>query len=166
MAKKPIIAAAAVIVLAIVAYRVYLALLPDETRIRRLVASMAGAFNDGAAGALTSWLADDFQEGQSHAGKNETRLYLMGFFHNERDPKTGEQRYLVEAPREDVEVRIDPGDSTAADLAVKTRFLLRRANDEPAPVATVLFTARLAKVDGSWRIRRADQRILEGRRPF
>ena len=164
--KKIIILAVGVAALALIAWRVRLALLCDEDLIRRMVPRIAAAFNRAEAGSVTSHLAEDFTEEQSGMGKDEVRAVLLHLFLSNRG-KDGTTRFQVEAPAEGIEVQIDPKDPAAADLRVRARFLERRSPpDRLDPMGDILFTGRLKKADGQWRIARARHKQIEGRSPF
>ena len=163
--KKAVIAGVSIAALAVVASRLYLAFLPEDAKVRRAIARVERAFNDGAALALASSLAADVGEEESRAGTADVRLVLFQYFRSQRDSRTGELRFAVEAPPEAIEVALEEGDPPAATVDVTARFFQRRGS-ERAPMCTVLFHARLVKVGGDWKIARARRKLLEGRYPF
>ncbi len=161
---KLAVAAAAACAAALVAYRIHLALLPDEARIRGMVEGIRDAFNEERAGGISRHLADDFEESASGLGRREVHAFLAQFFLTQRTT-AGDARFSVEVPDDGIEVRIDEPPATAR-LEVRARFRMQRSSGDAIPYSTMLFTAELAKVDGEWLIRRARQKTLEGRSPF
>ena len=149
---------------AFVTYWLYLAFLPEETRIRRMVERLQEAFNEGRAGEIAASLTEDFSDPESRLSREEIRGFLIRFFLTERDRRTRELRYLVRVEREEVQVEVRSEEPAAAALEATARFFERRG--EPRLVGVLVFSAELKKVDGEWRIARARHRTTEGRLPF
>jgi len=163
--KKAAVAGVALLGAAFVAYRIYFALMPEETRIRRAILSIRDGFNRGEAGTISSHLADDFSEEASGLGRDEVRLLLVKFFFTERD-RSGALRFFVEAPPEGTEVTLLKEDPDSADVAVSARFFTRDSRGSPSPFGTILFTGRSTRKSGEWKILRARHKQIEGRWPF
>jgi hypothetical protein len=156
---------------AIIGYRLFLGSITEEERVRNLVRSVSGAFNEGRAGEVTRWLAGDFLEEASGLGRDEVRAFLLELFLREKDPRSREMLWQVEAAPEDLKVVFEDeeksGATSACRLEVIARFS-RRAGESAAGKSAVLisFTGELRKMDGRWLIARARHKVLEGRWPF
>ncbi len=159
-------AIAAAVAAAFVAYRIYCGLLPEETRIRRLLSRIEAGFNAAEAGTIWRELAEDFVEEQSRLDRNEVRLVLLGFFHDEED-RQGRPRFRVQVPESETEVTVHEGEPASAEVSVTARFEARGGEGgDWKPYGTIRFDARLSRPGGEWRIRRARHKTLEGRWPF
>jgi hypothetical protein len=152
---------------ALIAYRIYLACLSDETRIRRMVAAMESGFNEGRTGALVDRLAEKFTEEASGLGREEVRMFLARFFLTERLPKSHRLRYQVETAPGEVLVSLSETERDRGRLEVTARFFTRNDRDDSrSGSGAVLFSGELVKESGEWRILRAKAKLLEGRWPF
>lgn len=164
--KKVVIAIALTVAAVVVVDRIYLALLPEEARIRRLLSRIEDGFNAGEAGTIAGELAEDFTEAENGLGRNEVRLILFEFFRNQRDQQ-GRPRFRVEAPTGEAEVTIGEGEPKTAEVSVTARFQARGDRDSAwQPFGTIRFTARLDRRQGEWKISRARREKIEGRWPF
>ncbi len=157
---------------AILAYRIYLASLSDETRIRNLLQSVAEAFNDASASRISDRLTADFSVEKGDFGRREVHAFLVHFFLRERDRKSGEPLWRVEVKPEEVDLSIEGGEKDGpptARVEVTARFSRQSAanaeSPEGAPVI-VVFTGKLVKAKGRWLIDSAERRLLGGRWPF
>jgi len=165
---------------AIVAYRLYLASLSDETRIRKMLEAIAEGFNEASASAVSDRLTADFSVERGDLGRREVHAFLVQFFLQERDHRSGKPLWKVELRPEDIELRIEEGEHDGpppARAEVTARFVKLSAADaqpgepaegsrhRPAPVEA-RFSGVLKKIEGRWLIDSANHRLLEGRWPF
>lgn len=144
------------------AFWLYRASIPEETRIRRLVEGMAAGFNRSSAGRTVAGLSDDFFDETHGAGKRELQGFLFQLFLRERDPETKEFRYRAEL--DDLQVDIEP-DEAAARVRVLAD-VSRRRDDGWESIWTTRVEAELGKEDGRWRILRARYESQKGRMPW
>ena len=160
---------------AILAYRIYLASLSDETRIRKLLEAVADGFNDASASRISDRLAPDFSVEGSDLGRREVHAFLVQFFFRERDRKSGKPLWKVELRPEDIDLRIEEREQEGpptARVEVTAQFVKLPAPDSksgenpgPAP-ARVMISGVLKKIEGRWLIDSASHRLLGGRWPF
>jgi hypothetical protein len=157
---------------AVLAYRLYLASLSDETRIRKMLEAVADGFNDASASRISDRLTADFSVERGGLGRREVHAFLVQFFFQERDHKSGKPLWRVELRPEDIDLRIEEGEQDGphtAHVEVTARFVrLSGPDSQPAggTPATAVFSGVLKKKEGSWLIDSASHRLLEGRWPF
>src|SRR5438093_2846389 len=119
-AGKAVVAAAGAAAAALIGYRIYLAMLPDEARIRRVVKGIEEAFNEGSVSGITGSLAQDFREKDSNLGRDEVRLVLAQLFLASQSRSAARYRVEVEPGGVDVELEAERPDS--ARITVTARF--------------------------------------------
>ena len=164
---KKLASLAAVLLAAFFALKFVLRLFEsDETRIRRRVAAIEAAFNDGAAGGVADALAPSFRERSSGLGRDEVRGLLFQFFQTSRDPKTRELVVAVRVETESVKIDLAGEKPTRARLAL-TAVFTRRSTSQPGPgvTARVEFRGQLEKLDGEWKFVEAEAKLVEGTWP-
>jgi hypothetical protein len=164
-AQKSVVLPAGAAAAALVAYRIYLAMLPEEARIRRLVQGIAESFNEGSVGGITGHLAEDFREERTSLGREELRLVLAQLFLARRNASGG-LLDRVELPPGGVEVEFDEKSPDTARIRVVGRFTSRAKSGEEREEAVVEFSGDLGRVDGRWLLRRASHKLVSGRWPF
>ena len=163
--KRAALACGAALVLLLAAYGIYRLCLSDETRIREFVTGMAADFNAGAVGSCVDGLAADYREEIVRVRKDEVHQLLVALWFREKDPKTGEFPFRVELPPEEIRVTLDGEARDKAEIELTARFADVRRNGGK-PLWQVRVEAKLAKVDGKWRVKSSRHETLEGRVPF
>jgi hypothetical protein len=149
--KKLALGAAAALALLLIGRRVYLALLSDETRIRRLLGAMIEEFNDGDLGAVADGLAHDFRDLTTGLDREGLLGVLRYAVFQERDPRTRRFALRVEVVDERLDIRVD-GDSARAAFGVR---VLRLVDGEPAETREGEVDAELRRGEPGWQLIRA-----------
>lgn len=119
----------------------------DETKIRRTVAGMEAAYNEGSPGGCVGPLA----KGWRHEGSEIDRDMLLGALFEaarDRDKETRQLRTHVDVDEEAARIQIDGERATLSLEAVFSR--LRAGAWEPA--WRVVFEAELTNGDDGWEI--------------
>ena len=131
----------------------------DETKIRRLFADEAAAFNDCAALSVLSHFAPTWRDETSGVTWQTLRSGLLWVFQNRRDPPSKRFRYRLEVGEYDVEVQ---GEQASATVPL----VLHEGLDAGEKVIWELsVTAELGKHDGEWRVDRSRHETVRGAAP-
>jgi hypothetical protein len=129
----------------------------DETKIRRIVAGMEEAYNEGRPGSCVGPLAKDWR----HEGHEIDRELLLGALFQtarDRDRETKELRTRVEVDEEAAEVSVD---GERASLACDATLSRLRAG-QWSETWRVHIEAELADGDDGWEIVESRHRDLAG----
>ena len=129
----------------------------DETKIRRLVAQMEEAYNEGSPGSCVGPLAKDWR----HEGYELDRELLLGALFQtarDRDRETRQLRTKVEVDEDAVEVSVDGEHATLTTEATFSR--LRAGAWEES--WRLCITAELQDGDDGWEIVKSRHQDLRG----
>lgn len=119
----------------------------DETKIRRIVAEMEAAYNEGRPGACVSPLAKDWH----HEGSEIDRELLLGALFEtarDRDRETRQLRTHVDIDEDAARIQVDGEHAT---LALDATFSRLRAG-QWEPTWRVAFEAELENGSDGWGI--------------
>ncbi|MCA8941147.1 MAG: hypothetical protein KDB80_01190 [Planctomycetes bacterium] len=145
-------------------YRLYGAMLDDETKIRRLIEAQPAACNDASLRGLDGFHAE-FRDRTLNLGRNDLQALLLYTFRTEREAGAGRLRVRVDVPP--VDVVIDELDESEGTARVTFRVeLFRGLDDEEREEWEVEVKADLERSDeDGWQFRRSEHRTLSGHRP-
>jgi len=134
----------------------------DETKIRRMVAEMAEAFDEGRAGGATAGLAASWRHEGSLVDEQNLRLGLFQMFRERRD---GAGRQLIRVRIPDELLFVEVGEGTA-DLRVRLELLATRPGEDDWQVTwSIDVDAKVVDGDDGWEIVSSRHDELEGARP-
>jgi hypothetical protein len=158
---KRLLLLAAVLVVAWFAGRaLWFALASDDTRIRRLFAHEAAAFNDTATFSVLESFAPGYHDETLGVSLQVLRAGLVWAFQNRRDPAS--RRFLLRvALADDFPLAID-GDRATATLPLT---LFEGLDERERAVWEVSVTADLERRDGEWRVVRSKHETTSGSPP-
>lgn len=140
------------------------ALASDETKIRRMVADAAEAYNGASARGVVAPLVDDWRDGNSGLDRDTLRLILARTFLTDRDSKTRELLTRVSVDDATVVIELDEADPDRGRVAALARFERRRAGTwEESWVVQI--EADLRRIDGDWRVVDTERVSKRGRQP-
>jgi hypothetical protein len=131
----------------------------DETRIGRLFADEAAAFNASAAMSVLANFARDWRDETSGISRQDLQRGLLWLFQNRRDRAT--QRFLYRVAVGELTVDVHGERATA----VVPLVLYHGLDAEERTVWELRVAADLDKHDGSWRIERSRHETLSGGMP-
>ena len=155
--KRILLLAAAAIALWIGGRAVIRALASDETKIRRLVETMADGFDRTRMDPVLAGLAKDFVDETSGATRQEVREALAYLFFTAKDEATKGFPYRARVEIGKVEVH-RPTAACTADV----RFVDLRGGKETTAWEIGL-QLELARGDGGWRILKSRYETRSGR---
>jgi hypothetical protein len=136
------------------------ALASDETKIRWVVEDMASGFNDTRMSRVLGGLSKDFLDETWGADREMVRAGLAHMFFEEKDPETKHFLYRVDIPRD--ELAIDVQGESASMGFVANFYEVHGASEKLAWKARI--HAALVKSSDGWKIRRSENKSIEGTR--
>jgi hypothetical protein len=139
---------------------VYYAMAGDETKIRRLFAGEAAAFNDCAGLSILESFAPEWHDETLGVSRPELRGGLLWLFQNRRDAPSRRFLYRVELP-DDHPVEV-AGDRATATLPLQ---LFEGLDEQQRVVWELRVQAELERRDGDWRVVRSRHETVRGAPP-
>lgn len=144
--------------------RLYESLLDDETKVLRLIAGQAEAFNSCSLDGMDGF-HPEFRDRSAKVDRAQLQAILRYLFHRVKRPKDNQFPYRIDLPPEDTVVdQLDPQEGTAA---VTFRAILHEGiGDEAKQTWEVEIEAELMRDPRKgWQFRRSAHRTLSGARP-
>lgn len=139
------------------------ALRTDEERVRALLESEVGAFNDASMFTALSGFADDYRDTSGGFDRDMLRSALRYAFATRRDAQ-GAFRHRCALDWDGLAVEVDDGAGSAQARFVLTLFATR---DDDSPVDwEVDVDAKLAWRDGRWLVVSSKHTTTRGKRPW
>ena len=162
--KTPGVVVSATIVLALVGYLAYPLFASEETRIRWVLEDSTESFNSTYLADCLEGFADDYQdETLAELDRELLTQALRVAFMREIDQQTKEFQMRVLMPEEELQILVaDAEDQATAEFRL---HLEKRLDEEWRPTWELQVTAKLAKVEGDWRIRSSSHQTLFGTPP-
>jgi hypothetical protein len=136
------------------------ALASDETKIRWVVEDMESGFNDTRMSRVLGGLSSDFLDETWGADREMVHAGLARMFFEEKDPDTKHFLYRVDIPKDELAMEID-GEAASMNL-VASFYEVHGASEKLAWKARI--HAALVKTKDGWKIRRSENKSLEGNR--
>jgi hypothetical protein len=132
----------------------------DETKIRWVVEEMASGFNRTRMSPVLGGLAHEFLDETWGADRELVHAALAHLFFERKDAETKRFLYRLDIPRDEMSVEVD-GDSARSDF-VASFFEVHKSDEQLAWRARV--HAELVKTDDGWKIRRSEEKSVDGTR--
>ena len=156
--QKILLASLAVLLAALLGWRLALALAPQETRVRRRLEAMAAGFNETRLRPIAAGLAPDFRsEGE---GLDRPAL-LDGLRAHFLEHARSRFPHRVELPGELLDIELRGEDTADVRLVAEFRVLRDEAWEE---AWTIEVEAVMHRGEDGWQVRRADHVTLRGDR--